>query len=64
MSKNFQNNNTEEKVSKMSGDMDAKKSSASSSNNTMNIDKAEEIHLSLNNENENNPNDDYNIMSN
>ena len=51
MSKNFQNNNTEEKVSKMSGDMDAKKSSASSSNNTMNIDKAEEIHLSLNNEN-------------
>ena len=24
MSKNFQNNNTEEKVSKMSGDMDAK----------------------------------------
>ena len=64
MSKNFQNNNTEEKVSKMSGDTNAKKSSASSSNNTMNIDKAEEIHLSLNNENENNPNDDYNIMSN
>ena len=64
MSKNFQNNNTEEKVSKMSGDMYAKKSSASSSNNTMNIDKAEEIHLSLNNENENNPNDDYNIISN
>ena len=64
MSKNFQNNNTEEKVSKMSGDMDDKKSSTSSSNNTMNIDKAEEIHLSLNNENENNPNDDYNIMSN
>ena len=48
----------------MSGDTNAKKSSASSSNNTMNIDKAEEIHLSLNNENENNPNDDYNIMSN
>ena len=48
----------------MSGDTNAKKSSASSSNNTMNIDKAEEIHLSLNNENENNPNDDYNIMNN
>ena len=60
----YANNNTEEKVSKMSGNMDSKKSSASSSNNTMNIDKAEEIHLSLNNENENNPNDDYNIMSN
>ena len=64
MSKNCKNNNTEEKVSKIIGDDEAKKSCASAPNKAMNVDKAEEIHFSLNNENESNPNDDYNIMGN